>query len=177
MFNLVDNRVVIDVAVLPIPEFKKIWERDKGKSKEIANKELSYIYYVGDLKSPYSGYDEVERRKHVKKDIVRDDKWVADAEVENAIIKYQELQFSQSPVYRLLVSVKDTLSKLHKYFASVSFEPDSEGKMSHDPEDVIKNMKALGDLITSLDKLEAKVKKDQSDGHVRGGGTVNSRER
>ena len=53
LLDLKNSRVVISPEALLIPEFQKIWEKDKSKDKEKALKELSYVYFICDYKSHY----------------------------------------------------------------------------------------------------------------------------
>ena len=49
MFILANNKVTIEPKALLISEFEALWTRDHTKGKERANKEFSYIYFVGDF--------------------------------------------------------------------------------------------------------------------------------
>lgn len=113
LFNLKNNQVVIEPEVLHIPEFKTLWDRDKSKTKDSAYKELSYVFYMYDFNSPYSGTDERKRETAVKKDFIKDEKWKPDEDVLAAGIKYKEL--SETPLTRLLDAVKLTLDKMTDY--------------------------------------------------------------
>jgi hypothetical protein len=113
LFNLKNNQVVIEPDVLGIPEFKKLWDKDKSKTKDEAYKQLSYIFYVYDFNSPYSGTDERKRSLTVIKDFIKDESWTPGEDVIAAAAKYREL--SETPLTRLLDAVKLTLDKMTDY--------------------------------------------------------------
>lgn len=166
IFSLENHAIVIDPALLPIPEFKVLWDRDKDKNKANAYKELCFVYYVADYKSPYNNIEEELREDRVKEDYIRDEDWKADAYVLDAIEKYKMLQ--ETPTMRLLQSAKVATAKLASYFREAS------------PEDkqYTSNLDKLGKIVESIDKLEQKVKLEQaSDVRIRGGGEVRRRER
>jgi hypothetical protein len=166
IFNLKNNKVIIDPDKLIIPEFKSIWERDKSKDKENAFKELTYVYMLVDFKSPYQAYPEDIREIKIKEDLFKDKNWKPDDLIKSACKKYYEL--IETPTLRMLNSARIAVEKLSNYF-KVS-NPNDKSYTA--------NLEKLGKIIESLDKLEEKVKKEQtSETKVRGGGIVKERER
>lgn len=166
IFQLENNVVKVTAETLLIPEFKEIWDRDKSKEKGTAYKEIAYIYFLADYKSAYTAYPEEEREVKIKSDFIRDDKWSPDSLVHAAIEKYKELQVT--PTLRLLLSAKTAADKLGKFF------------LTQDPEhrNYTSNLEKLGKIVESLDKLEDRVKKEETNtNRVRGGGSVKTRER
>ena len=54
----IDNNVAIPSAyTLTITEFKDIVDRDKSKDKNVATKELAYIYFMVDHRSPFAAFN------------------------------------------------------------------------------------------------------------------------
>ena len=53
LFDYKERNVIVSPEALLIPEFEEIYKRDKSKDKAKAIKELSYIYFISDYKSPY----------------------------------------------------------------------------------------------------------------------------
>ena len=56
LFFISDNKILPTPETLLIKEFENIWNRDKTKTKDIALKELAYIYFISDYKSIYNNY-------------------------------------------------------------------------------------------------------------------------
>lgn len=166
LFHLEGNIVQIEPDSLAIPEMRAVWDRDKTRTKEIAYKELSYIYFVIDFKSPYQNIADEHREAEVIKDFIKDDKWRPDALVNLAIEKYNYLQETAS--LRLLKSARGAVEKLTTFFKD----------KNTDDRNYTSNLEKLGKIIESIDKLEEKVRKDtKSTEKIRGGGEINERER
>lgn len=163
LFDIDRGHVVMNPTVLWIPEFKKIWDRDKSKDKAMASKEISYIVFMHSFSSPYQSYAERDREKKVLNDYFKGmEGWKPDTTIKAAVKKYNELQDSVS--LRLLRSSKKALEVIEEFFTNA--DPDQVDK-------VVKNAKELGNLIQSLDKLEKQVQKEQHENaNVRGGEAV-----
>lgn len=168
LFELKNNLVVIEPQNLFIPEMKSIWDRDKSKTKDKAYKELSYIYYLVDYKSPYNSYPEDHREEIIIKDFIRDDKWKPDELITNAILKYSE--FQETPSMRLMKAAKKAQDRITKYLDT--------GEGSDDIKELMMVIKEIGKAVESVDKIEDKVKKEiTSSEKIRGGGQIKNRER
>lgn len=164
MFKLQNNIVTIAPEELAVPEMRAIWDRDKSKDKGLAYKELSYIYFLCNFKSPYQSYPENKREQQVIHDFIRDDSWHPDEKITLAIEKYNEMQ--ETPSMRLLRSARKTVDEISRDLQ----EMDDKSKTY--------TLANLGKIIESIDKLEEKVKKEiTTESRVRGGGEAKTRER
>ena len=74
LFDIDNNKVIVHPEALLIQSFKLLWDRDKSKDKARALKELAYVYFMTDFKSPYDRYDPAERHIQISADIVGDEK-------------------------------------------------------------------------------------------------------
>ena len=165
MFDLKNNIVVISPEELAIPFINSVWVLDKSKDKSIAFKELSYIYYMYNHKSPYvlAGYSEDQRREKVIQDIIKDKKWKISSTLQEAIVCYKERISTLST--ELLESAKTVIGKLKDYFDNVDFKEmkfDKNGNEvpAYEAKDVISNLANLGKIVDSVNILEEKVKKE-----------------
>lgn len=137
-----------------------MWNRDKSENKENAARELSYIVFLHDYRSPYQAYPEKEREKRIIQDYFPDEpKWKPDKEVKAAIKRFEE--FQDSATLRLLRSTKYALEAINEYFKTAN--PENIDK-------IVKNAKELGNLVQSLDKLEQQVQKEQLEKNSARGG-------
>ena len=177
LFDYKEYKVVIHPDAVVIPAFKKIWDRDKTKHKHKATQELSYIYFVNDFKSPYSIYPEADRRAKVMGDFIKDPDWKMDPALKLAEKEYNEFQATYS--MRFLESARGLADKLSTYFDEVDFNAvDDSGKPLYSAKDAVSNLKQVGDVIESLDKVEQKVKKEvDNKAKIRGKKTIRDRER
>jgi hypothetical protein len=177
LFDIDNGKVVLDPSNLAIPVFKKIWDSDKSKTKEIATKELTYVVFLCDYKSPYRDYLPQEREEKIRKDIFSaDDEWEPSELIKEAIKQYEELQ--QTTNSRLVESAKVAAEQLAVYFRNTNFSAlDDRGRPIYTAKDLVANLKALGDVVKSLSNLEKQVQKEQLEAStIRGGGEIGAYE-
>lgn len=180
LFKEIDHQVVIDPELRLIPEFAKVIRRDKSRSKLNAIKELAYVYFVYDYKSPYAIYPEDERKVRVGIDQKLGDNYEPDEVVSAAIEAYK--RYNVTPAVATLVSVREgllTSSKLidamRKRIDAALSNPDDS-----DIEPIVEHVVKLLDIsqklpksIDSIEQLEERVKRELSnDSRVKGGGQV-----
>lgn len=172
IFDIKENKVVLNATSLAIPEFKEIYESDESIAKEKALREISYIVFNGDmtLDNPYRNYQEDEREGILRKEFLK-----GKAPRENlkvALEKFKKLH--ETVAVRLLRSAKRAADKLAEYFDNVDFnEKDSQGRLIYSARDVASNLKEIGNIVKSLTTLEDQVRKEQvSSDKVRGGGEI-----
>lgn len=172
-----DNKIDIAVENLIIPEFREIYDRDKSKDKSKAFNELAYVYHMADYKSIYQNFSEVERSSKIMKDFFKESLWRPDIEVNNAILKYQELQ--ETPSMKLWKAAKKAFSKVEDYYNKVDInERDSRGNIVNKITDLSSSIGNLGKMIESLNKLEDQIKKESAkESKVRGGADIADDER
>jgi len=177
LFTYKDYKVVIDPNAVAIPPFKAIWERDKTKAKHKATQERSYIYFVNDFKSPYSIYPRKDRITKVIGEFIKTPDWQPDSAVRAAEAEYNELQNTYS--MRFLESARGLADKLTAYFDEVDFHvTDEKGVPLYKATDAVRNLKEVGSIIESLDKVEQKVKKEvDTKSNIRGKKIIRDRER
>lgn len=185
LFREENFQVIIDPEIRLIPEFKRIITRDRDRQKRDAFKELSYVYFVYDYRSPYAIYPEGERKVRVRKDVQLPDGWMADKEMQEAIAKYQSLL--DTPTIKSLTAIREGLLSSAKAIDALRLRIDQALAMidSDDEEEqvdistVVRSVTQLLELsekipkaITTISDLEDKVKKEQSnDTRIKGGGT------
>lgn len=165
LFQIQDNQPIITPEGLLIPEFAALWRREKSKKKEIATKELSYVYFKADYKSVYQAYLPDVQEKQIIIDVFGKKKWKPDKVVQQAVDKYIELQ--QTPSMRLLTSFKGAINSLEKYFKGIDFsKTDSKGNPVYKISEITNALQKAGSIIESLDKVEEKVRKEISSENV-----------
>ena len=95
LFDIERNKIVPDAKVLAIPTIKKIWDKDKSVTKDVAFKQISYIVFLCDFHSPYRDIHDSVRSKYIIDDIY-EEAWVPDKDVLKAIEVYKRLQETPS---------------------------------------------------------------------------------
>lgn len=101
MFELAEGTVKINPEHLAIPAFKVIYDRDKSVKKEQSFKELSYIFFMADYKSPLFSYPDKKKSEAVldllkDKDFVPDDKVLSALDVYKGLIETSEMKLLQA---------------------------------------------------------------------------------
>ncbi len=163
LFDLKARVVIVSPEALLIPEFKDLWSRDKSKDKLKAYRELSYVYFISDYKSPYrSSLTEDKLHEVVAKDFMKDEKYKACPKVLAAIDKYKELQ--KTPSMLLLDASVQTVHKLINYLQDIDLnERDKSDKPIYKPSDVTSSLKNIGGIVESLAKVRESVEKEVSE--------------
>lgn len=171
-------KIVPDPELQLIPEFGALLKRDRSKGKHAFVKELAYIYFMHDHKSPYAIYATDEREVRVHKDLGLPEDYSPDAKVESAVQKY--LEFAQTPTIKTLTSIREGLLTSSRLIDTLRNRIERE-LQKEDVEDLdalvrsVQRMLEIGEklpkVIDNITGLEEKIKKEQaSDTRIKGGG-------
>jgi hypothetical protein len=152
IFDLVNNVVIIKPETLNIKPFKALWLADKTKDKSNATKDIHYIWYFTDFDSPYFEYDDLEKTKLIKEQILEDIKYKPSKEVLDAIRVYQEL--NNTPTIQLLEAANGAIFKMKEYFKDIDFSEDDIDKVSR----AVTNMPKMIEAINKAKELCRKEK-------------------
>lgn len=172
IFDIVSGEVVVDPSRLIVPEFKKLWDRDKTKSKQQVVKELAYIIFSYDLSAdnPYRGYSASERDIALKKDLFGDVNWCPDELISDAINKFRIL--IENTYTRVLAGAMKAAEELAKWFSEIDADKvDDYGKSLFSATELARNLKEVGSIIKSLSQLEDMVRREQLDKTTTRGGS------
>jgi hypothetical protein len=89
-FLLKDGILTVEDQLWGLEPFKKILKRDKSRNKDLALKEMLFIYYYTDIKSDYLIIDIKFRTEEIIKDLQLPDNWKIDSTMQEAINFYEE---------------------------------------------------------------------------------------
>lgn len=167
-----DNVVIPNAYTLTVEAFKTLVERDKTASQYKSTKELAYVYFMCDHRSPFSVYEENDRPKEVKLNVFgADSKWEADEIVKAACAKY--IQLTETPAVCLLKAARESVTKMQKYFRDIDLTAlDDRGKPIYNAKDLVTNLSKMGDVVAGLAKLEDLVKREEAKNNPNRGGVV-----
>jgi len=170
LFTIQNHQVVIEPEILTIPEFSKIYKRDKNRNKIYAFEEFAYVYHVCDWNSPYRSYTNIEERKEkVRLAFIRDANWKEDEDIKNALKAYEEL--SKTPLMGLLEDSYHLVDVLRQYFRSANLNNIDSSK-------AMISLEKLAKVVESMKSLEQAVAKEKSEqSKVRGNKAVGYDER
>tara|TARA_R100000951_G_scaffold48309_1_gene41052 strand:+ start:3538 stop:4044 length:507 start_codon:yes stop_codon:yes gene_type:complete len=156
LLEIVDNVAVPSAYTLTIKAFKGL-----------NNKELAYIYFMADHRSPYAIYGEEHRKEEVISAVFKKG-WEPSGKVLIAVEVYKELK--ETSAVKLLRSARASIVKLQEYFELIDLrEEDDNGKLRYNAKDLVANLANMGKVVEGLSQLEAQVKKEaQVSGQLRG---------
>ena len=104
LIHIVDNVTVPSAYAKTVLEFK-----------DLNPKELAFVYFTVDHRSPFSVYEWEQRTIEVKNSIFGEkNKWKTSAKVIAACKKYEKL--IETSAVRLLKAARESIIKLEKYF-------------------------------------------------------------
>lgn len=170
LFNLVNYQLTISEEAYILKPFKKLWDRDKSKTKVRALPELGYIFFMEDFRSDYSDIlDERERGIEVEKSLVLPKEWKEDKLVKDARMFYRE----RDEAVLALLFLKDAkigVDQIRKFYRKVDLLAlDKNGKPVYNIAQLAGVIEKSSGILTNLDKLEEMVKKKlQKESAVRG---------
>lgn len=109
-FLLKDGVLTVEDQIWGLTPFKKILKRNKSRNKDLALKEMLFIYYYTDIKSDYLIMSDLkERCSELKHDIDLPDNWKIDEVIQEAIDFYEKR--SLTVIGKLY---KDALTSIHE---------------------------------------------------------------
>lgn len=173
LFDIDNNTVIVHPEALLIQSFKLLWDRDKSKDKHTALKEMAYVYFMTDFKSPYDRYDKNEKGQQVNIDIMGNQAYTPDEAVISAANTYKNLQ--QTFSMKFLESAKVAARELMRFFNEVNLsERTDKGAVVYKPVDVTNALSQSVKVIEALDRWTEKVQKEQelTDSKITGGGVA-----
>lgn len=120
LFRYEGYEVQVAPEALTLKPFKKIWTRDKSKSKETAMNELSFLYFYCDPRSDYQYIvDDDSRLEAVKEGVGFAEKWKPDPTLQAAITFYKSFDTASSA---LLKTALVGINKIQKQLADTDLE-------------------------------------------------------
>lgn len=154
-----DNQAVPSSYAMTILEFKNL-----------SSKELSFVYFMVDHRSPFAVYEWEQRNIEVKNSIFGEkNKWTPSAKVLGACDRYEKL--IETSAVRLLKAAKESVVKLEKYFRDIDLTlVDDNGRPIFHAKDLINNLEKMGKVVDGLTRLEDIVKKEEQASNTNRGG-------
>ena len=153
-----------DVKVAPeallLKPFKKIWDRDKSKTKEKAVMEFSFMYFFCDPRSDYQYIiDDETRMDAVKEGIGFAKDWKPDALLQAALDFYKTFDTSAAILLR---AAQDGVDKVQKLLKELS--PDDTKSLK----DYLIVMKMIPEVAAMIQEAEKKLNDEEQFGEAKG---------
>lgn len=169
LFTIKGHEVEPTPQTLTIPEFKKIWDKDKTETKTKARAQLAFVYHLVDPKSTY--VNSSHREQEVATDFLNGARITKD--LTTAVEKYRQL--ITTPEQRLLEGSLNAADRLADYFNTINFTlTDDSGALIHDPHKVMASLQKVNGVIKSLQDLRELMEKGAEEQEAnRGGAELN----
>lgn len=166
--------------VMMIPEFAAVVKADKGskgdgdgRKKLKAKRQLSYIYFMVDPRSPIYEWEFEEKKAEALRyaEIKKED---VTSLVDKAYEVYEKMCSKASRALRTYHSVLKSLDSLDKYYEDIDFTAkDKKGELVHNVSQFVLNLQRLGPAYDSLEKFRTRVMNDiKSSAGIRGNSTL-----
>lgn len=165
LFSL-DNKwnLLVSEEAWGLVPFKNILDRDKTKGKEMAIKEMLFVYYFCDIRSNYLTMDEVTRTNEIKHDIGLPEDWNKDKVMDEAIAFYNKR--SKSVIQKLYEDTLMSAQAIGSYLRNTEAllqERDMQGKIVTDIAKLTNANEKVPKLMANLKAAYKEVIKEQED--------------
>lgn len=160
IFKYEGYEVRVAPEALTLKPFKKLWERDKSKSKENANNEFAFLYFFCDPRSDYQYItDDNNRMEAVKEGIGLPEDWKPDGVLTTAIELYKSFDTSSAMLLRAAAEavekVKETLRTL---------EPDDTKSLK----DYLAALKMIPEVAAMIQEAQKAINDESEYGEAKG---------
>jgi hypothetical protein len=160
LFRYENYEVRVAPEALMLKPFKKLWTRDKGKTKDKGLQELSFLYFYCDPRSDYQYItDDDNRMEAVKKGLGYPDDWKPDALIKEAIIFYRTFDSSSAILLRAAMEGVEKVQKLLK-----DLEPDDTKSLK----EYLTTLKMVPEVASMIQEAEQKLKEENEFGEAAG---------
>ena len=143
--------------------FKKILTRDKSKEKEIAMKEMMFIYFYCDIRSDYLAMKESDRIEEIKKDVGLSKSWKIDSALQEAIDTYSKFQSPLETLYKQTLNATAAIGEYLDNAKALLAERDASGRPVNDISKITTAVKSVPKLMSDLKAAYKEVVKEKED--------------
>lgn len=169
LFKYESYKVTISEEAMLLAPFRKIWNRDRSVSKQVALMELGYIYFFADPRSDYQYItDDKERAAKIKEGEGLSPDWKPDIRVKEAIEFYKSFRPTSA---LLLEDTRVAIDKVRDFLKDVDLSlTDDKGKPVYTINSITSTIKMIPQLIKDLNDAEKAITSEMvsATGKVRG---------
>ena len=160
LFKYEGYEVKVAPEALTLKPFKKIWDRDKSKTKERAIQEFGFLYFYCDPRSDYQYIiDPEDRLEAVKKGEGFPEEWKPDATLMKAIEFYGSFD---TPSAMLLRAASEAVDKVQKTLKEL--EPDDTKSLK----DYLTALKMIPEVAAMMKDAEKALNEEMEYGEAKG---------
>ena len=160
LFKYEGYEVKVAPEALTLKPFKKIWDRDKSKTKERAIQEFGFLYFYCDPRSDYQYIiDPEDRLEAVKKGEGFSEEWKPDATLMKAIEFYSSFD---TPSAMLLRAASEAVDKVQKTLKEL--EPGDTKSLK----DYLTALKMIPEVAAMMKDAEKALNEEMEYGEAKG---------
>lgn len=153
--------------------FSDIWKRDKSKDKNLALKELGFVWFYTNVKSPYLTMEDVIKTSEIIKDLDLPKDWEQDKIIKAAIEYCNSHKSKVEQMYEGAITVAETITEVCKNSKTYILSADDKIGAAQKLNGMLK------ELPTSMEKLKAAEKQylreiEDTDGKKKGSQSFNT---
>ena len=153
--------------------FSDIWKRDKSKDKNLALKELGFVWFYTNVKSPYLTMEDDTKTSEIIKDIDLPKDWKQDKIIKSAIEYCNSHKTKVEQMYEGAITVAETITEVCKNSKTYILSADDKIGAAQKLNGMLK------ELPTSMEKLKAAEKQylreiEDTDGKKKGSQSFNT---
>jgi hypothetical protein len=163
LFEMKDWVISVREECWSLLPFKAILKRDKSRTKEIALKEMAFIYYYCDIKSDYLIItNDKLREAEIKKDIGLPNDWKIDAVMQTAIDFYESRSLTViGKLYKNALKAANDVSEYLTQTDALLAERDDKGKPVNTITTIVSGIKQIKTIMADLRAAEKEVLREQ----------------
>lgn len=160
LFKYEGFEVRVAPEALALKPLKKLWDRDKSKTKDKANMELAFLYFYCDPRSDYQYIlDDEDRMKAVMEGIGIPDNWKLDKDMQSAIKLYKSFEAPSSALLRAALEGVEKVQKLLK-----DLEPDDTKSLK----EYLTALKLIPEVASMIKEAEKTINEEMEYGEAKG---------
>ena len=160
LFKYEGYEVRVAPEALTLKPFKKLWDRDKSRTKEKALQELTFLYFYCDPRSDYQYIvDDEDRMEAVKEGVGFEKDWKPDAMLKAAIIFYGTFDSSAARLLKMAAKEIDKVQELLDGLKPTNYKEIKEQ---------ISAMKMIPEIASMLQEAEKKLNEEAEFGEAKG---------
>jgi len=162
-FDKENVEITYSPLLLTMKPFKRLIDRDKGKKKELAKKELAFISFYADDRSIYMYIvDAAEREQELIKDLELPKDWKIDKDIQDAIALYKERSTTvNSSIYRSACKAAIDIANYLQTADVLLAERDENGKVVTDIAKITNALEKVPKIMANLNVAQQELIKEQ----------------
>ena len=173
------NRLTYEIDIAPeallLEPFKRLIDRDKSKTKDMAKKELAFIYHYCDIRSDYMGTEDSQRMVQILDNLNFPNKYKLDKDMLEAISFYKSFKTPVETLYEGAIIASQAVDKYLRNTEELLAER-IDGKVVTDIAKITSSIEKLPKIMANLKAAEKELVKEkkETEGRMKGSKTMNT---